>query len=108
MLLVALLFSALGIMIASLLRDMQGFQLIMNFLVMPLFFLSGALFPLTNLPVALMSVVRVDPLSYGVDALRHFLIGVSSFAIELDIAVLAGVTALLLWLSSIFFSRIQV
>ena len=62
MLLIALLFSALGIMVASLLKDMQGFQLIMNFLVMPLFFLSGALFPLNNVPSALLLVARFDPL----------------------------------------------
>src|SRR6185436_7721158 len=53
MLLIATLFSAMGIMVASLLKDMQGFQLIMNFLVMPMFFLSGSLFPLNNVPLAL-------------------------------------------------------
>ena len=50
MVLIALLFTALGTAIASVLEDMQGFQLIMNFLVMPLFFLSGALFPVQGLP----------------------------------------------------------
>ena len=62
MFLVALLFTSLGTMIASLLDDMQGFQLIMNFLVMPLFFLSGALFPLQGLPKALDLIARIDPL----------------------------------------------
>ena len=51
MFLIASLFSALGITVASFVRDMQGFQLVMNFLVMPMFFLSGALFPLTNIPL---------------------------------------------------------
>ncbi|MGH7141684.1 MAG: ABC transporter permease, partial [Minisyncoccia bacterium] len=74
MLLVGILFAALGLMVASLLRDMQGFQLIMNFLVMPLFFLSGALFPLNNVPAALAWIARFDPLSYGIDAMRYFLI----------------------------------
>lgn len=108
MLLVALLFSAIGMAVASKLKDMQGFQLIMNFLVMPLFFLSGALFPLTNVPAALMWVARFDPLSYGVDALRHFLIGTSTFGLGLDLAVLAIVTAFFLWLGSLFFSQIEV
>ena len=54
---------------------MQGFQLIMNFLVMPIFFLSGALFPLDNLPTALAIVTQLDPLTYGVDGLRGALIG---------------------------------
>jgi len=108
MLLVALLFSALGIMVASLLKDMQGFQLIMNFLVMPLFFLSGALFPLNNVPAALLTVARLDPLSYGVDALRYFLIGTATFPLMLDIGVLVGVTAIFLALGSYFFSRIEI
>ncbi len=108
MLLIALLFSALGIMVASLLKDMQGFQLIMNFLVMPLFFLSGALFPLNNVPAALLLVVRFDPLSYGVDALRRFLIGTHTFPLTLDVSVLVGVSAVLLALGSYFFSRIEI
>jgi ABC-2 type transport system permease protein len=108
MLLVALLFSALGIMVASRLKDMQGFQLIMNFLVMPLFFLSGALFPLNNVPSALLLVARFDPLSYGVDALRYFLIGTSMFSLALDIGVLVGVSALFLVIGSYFFSRMEV
>ena len=108
MLLVALLFSALGMVVASKLKDMQGFQLIMNFLVMPLFFLSGALFPLSNAPRKMVWIARFDPLAYGVDALRHFLIGVSAFGIATDIAVLGVVTAFLLWLGSHFFSRMEV
>ena len=108
MLLIALLFSALGIAVASLLKDMQGFHLIMNFLVMPLFFLSGALFPLNNVPAALLLVARFDPLSYGVDALRYFLIGTHTFSLTLDIGVLIGVTAVLLALGSYFFSRIEI
>ncbi len=74
MLLVALLFAALGAAIGSLLDDMQGFQLIMNFLVMPLFFLSGALFPLNGLPAVLKGIVKFDPLSYGIDSFRILLV----------------------------------
>jgi len=65
MFLIALVFTALGTAIASLLQDMHGFQLISNFLVMPLFFLSGALFPLNNLPKAVSIITAIDPLSYG-------------------------------------------
>ena len=79
MALIAIVFAALGTAIGSTLKDMQGFQLIMNFLVMPIFFLSGALFPLTNLPTALTIATRLDPLTYGVDGLRGALIGVSHF-----------------------------
>lgn len=107
MLLVAILFSAIGMAVASKLKDMQGFQLIMNFLVMPLFFLSGALFPLNGVPKALFWLARFDPLSYGVDALRHFLIGASTFGIVPDIAVLGVVAAFFLWLGALFFSQIE-
>ncbi len=107
MLLIALLFSALGIAVASRLEDMQGFQLIMNFLVMPLFFLSGALFPLNNVPSALLWVARFDPLSYGVDALRAFLDGTAVFPLALDFSVLIGVTAFFLMLGSYFFSKVE-
>jgi ABC-2 type transport system permease protein len=108
MLLVALLFAALGAMIGSLLDDMQGFQLIMNFLVMPLFFLSGALFPLDGLPAVLTALVRFDPLSYGIDSFRILLTGIGSFGLGLDFAVIAIVTAVFLGLGSYFFSKIQV
>ncbi len=108
MLLVALLFTALGTAIASTLEDMQGFQLIMNFLVMPLFFLSGALFPITGLPSILTVLVKVDPLSYGVDAFRSLLSLVTSFGLGLDFAVLAAVTAACLAAGSYLFSRIEV
>ena len=107
MLLIALLFSALGIMVASLLKDMQGFQLIMNFLVMPLVFLSGAFFPLNDAPSLLVLVARFDPLSYGIDALRSFLIGTNAFPLAIDISVLVVITGIFLALGSYFFSRIE-
>lgn len=108
MLLISLLFTALGTGIASQLEDMQGFQLIMNFLVMPLFFLSGSLFPLTGLPVALAVITRIDPLSYGIDALRLLLSSGGHFSLGLDIAVLSGITVVFLALGSYLFSKIQI
>lgn len=108
MLLVATMFSALGMMVASKLKDMQGFQLIMNFLVMPMFFLSGSLFPLTGVPKPLLWLATIDPLSYGVDALRTVLINVSHFGITTDISVLVVITAIFLVAGSYFFSQIEV
>jgi ABC-2 type transport system permease protein len=107
MLLVAILFSAFGMTVASKLKDMQGFQLIMNLLVMPLFFLSGALFPLKGVPYVLYWLARVDPLSYGVDAMRQLLVGVSGFGIWPDITVLVIVGAFFLWLGAHFFSQVE-
>lgn len=106
--LIAVVFSALGTAVGSMLQDMQGFQLTMNFLVMPLFFLSGALYPLTNLPVVLAALTRVDPLSYGIDGLRTTLIGVSHFGVALDLAFLCTAAAILLALGGYLFRRIQI
>ena len=106
--LIAVVFAALGTIIGSALRDMQGFQLVMNFLVMPIFFLSGALYPLSNLPPALAVLTRLDPLSYGVDGLRGAFIGQSHFGVATDLAVLGALAALFLALGARAFSRIQV
>jgi ABC-2 type transport system permease protein len=108
MALIAVVFAALGTAIGSTLRDMQGFQLIMNLLIMPIFFLSGALFPLENLPTALMIATRLDPLAYGVDGLRGAFIGLSQIGMLLDIVVLAVLSLVFLLLGARAFSRIQV
>jgi len=88
MMLIAVVFAALGTAFGSILEDMQGFQLIMNFMVLPIFFLSGALFPLNNLPKVLSVITKFDPLTYGVDALRGTLIGSWHFAFGLDLLLL--------------------
>ncbi len=108
MLLVSLLFTAFGTAIASRLDDMQGFQLIMNFLIMPLFFLSGALFPLQGLPSGIVFVARIDPLSYGIDAFRALFLGAAQFGLSADIAVLSAITLAFIIIGSYFFSRIQI
>ncbi len=108
MFLIALLFTSIGTLIASLLEDMQGFQLIMNFLIMPLFFLSGALYPLDNLPNFLILITKLNPLTYGVDALRILMINNGYFSLKLDILVLSAFTLCLLFLGSYFFKKIQI
>lgn len=108
MVLIAIVFAGLGTVIGSGLQNMQGFQLIMNFLVMPIFFLSGALYPLSNLPKALAAVTRVDPLTYGIDGLRGAFIDASHFAPATDAAVLVAVAALFLALGARAFSKIKI
>jgi ABC-2 type transport system permease protein len=108
MVMIAIVFAALGTVIGSTLRDMQGFQLTMNFLVMPIFFLSGALFPLANLPTALSVATHVDPLSYGIDGLRGAFIGLSHFGIAMDLSILVVLACCFLALGAWAFSRIQV
>ena len=80
----------------------------MNFLVMPLFFLSGALFPMEGLPSALTIITRIDPLSYGVDALHGTLSGVSSFGVSLDILMLFVLVAVITWIGAWQFSKIEI
>ncbi len=106
--LIALLFTGLGTAIASLLDDMQGFQLIMNFLIMPIFFLSGALFPLTGLPDVLTKIISVNPLAYGVDGLRASLSNTGVFGLSLDLLVLILVTCAIVASGSYLFSKIQI
>ena len=108
MALISIVFAALGTAIGSGLQNMQGFQLIMNFLVMPMYFLSGALYPLTGLPRALALVTRVDPLTYGIDGLRGAFIGTAHFAAATNAAVLGAFAAVFLALGAYSFSKIQI
>ena len=106
--LIAVMFTALGTAIACFIEDMQGFQLIINFLIMPTFFLSGALFPLKNLPRGVVLVSTANPLAYGVDALRGILINGSHFGLTLDFGVLVLVASGLTGIGSYLFSKIRV
>jgi len=107
MMLISVVFAALGTAIGSTLQNMQGFQLIMNFLVLPIFFLSGALYPLNNLPRPLAAATRLDPLTYGVDGIRGALIGLSQIGPLIDFAVLLVVAGAFLALGARAFARIQ-
>jgi len=107
MFLIALLFTSIGTAIGSVLQDMQGFPLIMNFLVMPLFFFSSALFPIEGLPKVLKTAVGLNPLTYGVDGLRGSLSNAFAFGGMTDFVVLSILTAILLAIGSYFFSKIQ-
>ncbi len=105
MILIAFFFTALGTAIASLLEDMQGFNLIMNFLIMPLYFLSGAFYPISNLPSFIRIISYIDPLTYGVDALRGILIGASAMPVMLDMAVLFAVSVVFVILGAYSFDK---
>lgn len=108
MVLTAVVFSGLGMAIGSVLQDMKGFQLVMNFLVMPIFFLSGALYPLEGLPTVLSVVTRLDPLSYGIDGLRGALIDSSHLGVSQDIAVLSAFAIVFLIIGGWLFSKIEI
>jgi len=108
MFLIAIFFTALGTALASMLDDMHGFQLIINFLVMPIFFLSGALFPLTDLPKVISYIASFDPLTYGVDGLRAVIMNTSHFGIYADLSILAILCFIILTIGSFLFSRIEI
>jgi ABC-2 type transport system permease protein len=108
MFLIAVLFTALGTSLACQLNDMQSFPLIMNFLVMPMFLLSGAIFPLSGLPGKMGLVTALNPLSYGVDGVRTCLGGSSFYGLGTDMMVLVLVSAFFLALGSYLFSKIQI
>ncbi len=108
MFLMSVLFTAFGTAIASLLEDMHAFPLIMNFFIMPLFFLSGALFPLDNLPGLMTLIARFNPLSYGVDGVRASLTGVSHLGMFTDFSVLIVITVVICIIGSYVFSKIEV
>ncbi len=63
--------SAFGIVLATFYESYESFSVIMNFIIMPMFFLSGAMYPVKLLPEILQTVARVNPLTYGIDALKH-------------------------------------
>ncbi|MGO0122626.1 ABC transporter permease [Desulfothermobacter acidiphilus] len=112
--LISLAITFLGVAIASRMETMEGFQMIMNFLVMPLYFLSGAMFPLANVPEWMAALMHFDPLTYGVDALRHLIFAgappqaltfLVHFALTTDLLVLGAMVLVLGGLGSWFFSR---
>jgi ABC-2 type transport system permease protein len=82
--------------------------LIMNFLIMPIFFLSGALFPLENLPPTILFISRINPLTYGVDGLRGAITGMSTlFGVYNDLAVIGALSVLVCAIGTVLFSKIE-
>jgi ABC-2 type transport system permease protein len=105
---ISVTFSAVGTLIGSAIKDMQSFNIVANFMVMPMVFLSGALYPLSHLPLLLTVITRINPLSYGVDGLRGTLIGTWHFSYLLDMGLLGCVAALFLMSGAYFFSKIEI
>jgi ABC-2 type transport system permease protein len=109
MVLMAVMFTALGTALASIIDEFQAFHLVVQFLIMPLFFLSGSLFPLRNVPRALQLVASIDPVSYGVDGLRAVLTGAEShFGLAVDLGAICAIAVLLILLGARFFSKTEI
>lgn len=112
--LIAFSLTSLGITVASKMETMEGFQMIMNFLIMPLFFLSGAMFPLRNVPPWMETLMRANPLTYGVDALRHIMYASSpardlliQFPLGTDLAVVSAMSLLFITAGTLAFNRAE-
>lgn len=103
--LIALGFAGLGLLIASVTDSLEGFNLIMSFIVLPIFLLSGALFPVTGLPEWLQFAVYLDPLTYGVDALRGVILNESALPLELNVAVMTAFAILMIFASAYMFTK---
>ena len=107
MFIISIAFVSLGIAIASFMEDMHGFQLIVNFLIFPMFLLSGAIFPLDKTPEFVQYLSYIDPLTFGVDALRSIFLGSSQFPFMLDLGVLLGFLALTTVVAAYLFRKIE-
>ncbi len=108
MVLIGIGFTAFGIAIASTMEDMNGFQLIMNFVIFPIFGLSGALFPISSLPGWLGAITMFDPLTYGVEGIRYGLTGVSQINPVICFAVIGGFTIAMTGIGAYLFRKISI
>jgi len=108
MFIVAMAISSLGVAVAARLKTMQGFQMITNFLLMPMFFLSGALFPLTNAPKWMDVIAKINPVTYGVDAMRSTIINIPALQLHpiyIDLLILTGIIVVMTFVGIILFNR---
>jgi ABC-2 type transport system permease protein len=108
MALIGVAFTAFGIAIASRMEDMTGFQLIMNFVIFPIFGLSGALFPISSLPEWVQPIVLLDPLTYGVEGIRYGLSGVSQINPLVCLVVLGAFTLATTVVEAYLFRKVQI
>jgi len=98
---------SIGLVIGSRMESPEGFNLVVSFLVFPLFFLSGALFPINNLPSWLSIFTVLNPVTYAVDGMRGVMLGISTFPVLLDFGVLLGFAVGMMVIGSIAFSRMR-
>jgi len=106
-LLLSFALTSLGLAIGSYMTSLEGFQMIVSFVVFPLFFLSGALFPLDKIPTWLSILTTIDPATYSVDALRNIILGIGSNPLGIDMLILTLFTLGLGLLGTFSFNRMK-
>lgn len=99
---------SIGLIIGSQMESPEGFQFITSFLLFPIFFLSGALFPINKLPVWLSPLTHLDPLTYSVDALRFVIFGSSQFHLIFDLGIIIIFSILIIIAGTFAFEKMKV
>jgi len=99
---------SVGLIIGSQMESPEGFQVIISFLIFPLFFLSGALFPITNLPAWLAPFIFVNPVTYAVDGIRGVLVGISRFSLLFDFALVCLFALIMILLGTYAFKKMKI
>lgn len=107
MFLISFSMTGMGIVFATRLKSMQGFQMIMNFIMMPMFFLSGAMFQLSNAPAWMDTLSKVNPLTYGVDGMRAIMVTevASRYSLFTDVVVVMLLSGLMITVAVAAFGR---
>jgi len=98
---------SVGLILGSQMESPEGFQLIISFLVFPLFFLSGALFPITNLPAWLAPFIFINPVTYAVDGIRGVLLGISRFPLLFDFALVCLFAFIMILIGTYAFKKMK-
>jgi len=100
--------TSIGLIIGSQMESPEGFQLISSFLLFPLFFLSGALFPINQLPAWLAPLTFINPLTYAVDALRNVILGTSQFHLIFDMGIITGFSVIAILIGTYAFKKMKI
>ncbi len=105
LLLISVAMVSIGLVIGSNLKSPEGFSLVINFVMWPMFFFSGALFPVSNLTPWLSAATYINPLTYGVDALRGIILGINQFPVYYDVGIMLVFSAIMMGVGILSFRR---
>ena len=105
LMLISVAMVSIGLVIGANLKSPEGFGLVINFVMWPMFFFSNALFPLENIPAWLTTLTYINPMTYGVDAVRGIILGINHFPFYLDISVMLVFSATMMVLGVLSFRK---
>jgi ABC-2 type transport system permease protein len=105
MIMIAASFIGLGLAIASRLKDIQGFGIIMNFITLPMVFLSNAIYTTSSFPTIIRYLTYINPLNFGVDGMRGSLINVTVYSVPVDFGIMLVFCTAMIILGAILFEK---